>query len=292
MKMTVAAILDGQDETAVAEVVHRAYVEGLPDKQVPSANSYQHFSISDIEKSSDEKYIVTFDSGDQTEPMTGEQIVETLKGGKFTAGGKKYNTKEALLDERVRKGLDALKLLLHAGYKSGETPTSLKEAIANGILKDNKPAIQAAYWLSQLSDHVRELYSDTDLFHLYWCLYTNWDPNSSDLTKPFPITDLITRAKDINVGESINQALSLGLNFEEDRWEQATEPGNIKMLVSELRQQFTDITEEQGKSLENYLITRTNGGQPTKGMLSNLEEIKDVIKETVKKDTGVGLAPG
>lgn len=207
MKLLVEDILGSRSPSEVANLVHQAYVEGQPEKQVPAANSYQHFTISNIEKAGEDRFIVTFGTGDQTKPMMGEEIVKTLKGGKFQAGGKKYNTKEALMEERVEKGLATLKLLLNAGYKAKESRETMSKAIAQGIIKDNQAAIQATYWLSELPEELRQIYSDTDLLHVYWCLYINWDPSSDDLLKPFPITDLVTRAKDINVGNSIDEAL-------------------------------------------------------------------------------------
>ena len=291
MKMSVDEILGGRDASEVANLVHKAYVEGQPEKQVPAANSYQHFTISTIEKAGEGKFTVAFDSGDKTAPMTGEEIVKTLKGGKFNAGGKKYNTKEALLEERVDKGLEALKLLSKAGFSAKETRVTMTKAIAEGILKDNTAAIQAVYWLSELPEDVRDIYSDTDLLHVYWCLYINWDPDSSDLSKPFPIEDLVTRAKDINVGDSINKALGLGLDFDAPMWDQASEPGNVSHLVDELQNQFSDISDTQAIGLEDYLIARMNGIRPSGDMLESVEEIKGVIQESVKKASDTRLVP-
>ncbi len=125
--------------------IHDSYVRYNSDSmQNPSHPNY--FTIKNI-LPVDDKFMVQIDQKGQellSNPLSAEELVNVICGGKLTCGSNKFNTKEANFENRVAIATKCL-----AGLLSEE---AIREKIANGIVKDNSSALIATHWLTQLEN--------------------------------------------------------------------------------------------------------------------------------------------
>ena len=201
---SIEQLLQGQEAFNAACQIHQAYVAGGADSWENRENG-NYFKIDSIQRNTDGKYIVKLQQKDRefiTEPMFCNELISTLCGGKFKSHGAIFNTKEASVGFR----LEMVPQLL-SQYGIEHDPLEIQDKIISGILNDNSKGLLATHWIHALDNQYG--ISDSDLMHILWCIYINYDDNASVLNAEFPLTEVELIQKDLNVLEMSQKILGL-----------------------------------------------------------------------------------
>jgi hypothetical protein len=272
-------------ETAMR--IHDRYVSFNSDSMENAANP-NFFKIVNIIPQ-DENYIIHILENNPTglanhlhsSAYSFDELVDVFCGGKINCAGKRFNTKEASFETRVRIATEFLAELI------GED--KIRQKIANGILKDNSSALLATHWLTQLDSLVG--FSEDDVMHVLWCIFINWDGNAEVLKAKFPLEDASLIEKDVAVLEACKEALGIPSAAVEKKPTLDVTSAQINKLIIEINNMFeklcgqAPLNHEQVICLSDYFGIRAAGDVAaieSHGFLQKLMEINKHMGQFVK----------
>lgn len=277
--MTVSILVNElfENPQKVAEKLHNAYVSGGADS-MQNESKENYFIISSIETHhEDETFTVHIlrksikkqgvdETGLKmeyleyfTDPLSKEELIQTLCGGKLKAKRSieekvsQFNTKEATFEFRIQT---ILKLLNDS--KIDHNKQEIIDLITHITLNDNSKGILATHWIHSLEN--THGFTPVELMHMLWCMYINWDDNAEVLSYPLPLTDDSLISKDRDVLSGAQEILKIS-DKETTNLHHSDIELDIRNVLLELQHQFLEssfslIFAEDIDNLTQYFVSR------------------------------------